>query len=125
MSPTNQIAGSSSGQTTALPSSTRFTSPQAIHRQVALCVKHDFGVSLKELTQGPRGSQQAALARQAAMYLCHTKFALGFETIGRLFHRDRTTVAHACRMIEERREHMSFDCRMSALERACFAETAR
>jgi chromosomal replication initiation ATPase DnaA len=81
----------------------------------------DFGVTAGELTFGSRGSPQAALARQAAMYLCHVGFALSFEAIGKLFCRDRTTVAHACRVIEERREDIWFDCRMATLEQACGA----
>ncbi len=53
------------------------------------------------------------------MYLCHVGFSLSFEAIGRLFGRDRTTVAHACRVIEERREDIWFDCRVTTLEHIC------
>jgi len=93
--------------------------PEVIHRRVARCVIADFGVTADELAFGSRGSQRAALARQVAMYLCHVGFALSFEGIGRLFHRDRTTVAYACRVIEERREDVWFDRRIAALERCC------
>lgn len=95
--------------------------PETIRRHVAACVIADFGVTADELAFGSRGSPRASLARQVAMYLCHVGFALSFEGIGRLFHRDRTTVAYACRVIEERREDVRFDSRIAALERRCAA----
>lgn len=90
--------------------------PETIHSRVAAYVIADFGITADELGFGSRGSPRASLARQVAMYLCHVDFALSFEGIGRLFHRDRTTVAYACRVIEERREDVGFDRRISALE---------
>jgi chromosomal replication initiation ATPase DnaA len=95
--------------------------PETIRRRVAACVIADFAITADELAFGSRGSPRAALARQAAMYLCHVGFSLSFEGIGRLFRRDRTTVAHACRVIEERREDARFDRRIAALERQCAA----
>ncbi|MBY0383150.1 MAG: chromosomal replication initiator DnaA [Xanthobacteraceae bacterium] len=92
---------------------------EKIQQGVVARVIDDFGVTVADLRFGSRGSPQAALARQVAMYLCHTGFALSFETIGRLFGRDRTTVAYACRIIEERRDDIWFDCRIAALEQAC------
>ena len=53
------------------------------------------------------------------MYLAHVGFALSFEGIGRVFGRDRTTVSHACRVIEDCRDDLSLDCRLSALEMIC------
>jgi len=92
---------------------------EKIQQRVVARVIDDFSVTVADLRFGSRGSPQAALARQVAMYLCHTGFALSFATIGRLFGRDRTTVAYACRMIEERRDDIWFDCRIAALEQAC------
>jgi len=91
--------------------------PETIRSRVAAYVIADFGITADELAFGSRGSPRASLARQVAMYLCHVGFALSFEGIGRLFHRDRTTVAYACRVIEERREDLWFDNRIAALER--------
>lgn len=91
--------------------------PETIRSRVAAYVIADFGITADELAFGSRGSPRASLARQVAMYLCHVGFALSFEGIGRLFHRDRTTVAYACRVIEERREDVWFDSRIVALER--------
>lgn len=93
------------------------------HRRVSACVMQDFGVAADELNAPSRGSPRTALARQVAMYLCHVGFSLSFEAIGRLFGRDRTTVAHACRVIEDRRDDIWFDCRIAALELALSGKT--
>jgi hypothetical protein len=53
------------------------------------------------------------------MYLLHVDYALSCETIGRMFGRDRTTVSHACRVIEDSRDDIWLDCRLAALELAC------
>ena len=93
-------------------------------RRVAACVMRDFGVDRGCLMAPSRGSPRVSLARQVAMYLCHVAFAMNFEAIGRAFGRDRTTVAHACKVIEDRRDDIWFDCRMAALERACGVDNA-
>jgi len=105
-------------------SATPSTSPEAIRRRVAAYVIADFGITADELAFGSRGPQRASLARQVAMYLCHVGFAMSFEGVGRLFRRDRTTVAYACRVIEERREDVWFDSRIAALERRCVFKQA-
>jgi chromosomal replication initiation ATPase DnaA len=38
--------------------------------------------------------------------------------VGHLFERDRTTVAHACGLIEDKRDDPDFDHRLDHLERA-------
>ena len=38
--------------------------------------------------------------------------------VGHLFERDRTTVAHACGLVEDRRDDPDFDYRLNHLERA-------
>jgi len=107
------------------PASPPLCNPEAIRRRVAACVIAEFGITADELGFGSRGSPRASLARQVAMYLCHVGFALSFEGIGRLFHRDRTTVAYACRVIEERREDVRFDARLARLERQCVSAVRR
>lgn len=93
--------------------------PNEICRLVATCVAFDFGLDPAELGAALRGSQRAAFARQIAMYLAHIGFALSFETIGHAFGRDRTTVAHACRVVEDGRDDIWFDCRVATLECIC------
>ena len=85
------------------------------------CVSRDFGLDAEALIAPTRGAPRASFARQVAMYLAHVGFALSFETIGRAFGRDRTTVAHACRVVEDSREDIWTDVRMEALEMVCRA----
>lgn len=63
-----------------------------------------------------RGCAKAAFARQIAMYLCHTGFELSLARVAAAFGRDRSTVAHACHLIEDRREEGQFDLWLDALE---------
>jgi chromosomal replication initiation ATPase DnaA len=55
------------------------------------------------------------------MYLAHVGFALSFEAIGRAFDRDRTTVSHACRVVEDSRDDARLDRRLAMLETTCAA----
>jgi chromosomal replication initiation ATPase DnaA len=63
-----------------------------------------------------RGSADAAFARQVAMYLCHVAFELSLARVAVAFGRDRSTVAHACHAIEDRREEPHFDRWIDSLE---------
>ncbi|MEL6226075.1 MAG: helix-turn-helix domain-containing protein [Pseudomonadota bacterium] len=65
-----------------------------------------------------RGKAEVARARQTAMYLAHTVCGLTLTEVGLVFERDRTTVAHACRTIEEQRENATFDRAVDMLERS-------
>jgi chromosomal replication initiation ATPase DnaA len=65
-----------------------------------------------------RGSPAAAFARQVAMYLAHVGLGLSFSEVGRLFARDRRTVAHACALVEDRRDTAPFDRALDLLEGA-------
>jgi chromosomal replication initiation ATPase DnaA len=105
------------------PSSSTELSPNEICRQVIACVAIDFGIAADILETGLRGSQRVALARQIAMYLAHVGFGLTFEAIGGVFGRDRTTIAHACRVVEDARDDIWFDCRVATLELICHAAT--
>ena len=86
---------------------------------VAFCVARDFGLEMAALFAPTRGAPRAAFARQVAMYLAHIGFELSLETISRIFGRDRTTVSHACHVIEDGRDDIWLDCRLEALELFC------
>lgn len=75
-----------------------------------------FGVRHAELFRATRGKARVALARQVAMYLAHVACGLSFTEVGLLFGRDRTTVAHACRVVEDRRDDPVFDRALELLE---------
>lgn len=53
------------------------------------------------------------------MYLAHVCFRANFSAVGRAFGRDRTTAAHACRIVEARRDDPRIDALLERLERAC------
>jgi hypothetical protein len=78
-----------------------------------------FAVPVGELISTTRRSAYVAFARQSAMYLAHVTFGLSYTEVARAFGRDRTTAAHACQLIEERRDDPAVDAVMSSLENAC------
>lgn len=69
-------------------------------------------------------STAAALARSLAMYLAHVAFGMSLARVGRAFGRDRSTISHACRAIEDRRDDPRFDRWLEALERSVAAAPA-
>jgi chromosomal replication initiation ATPase DnaA len=75
-----------------------------------------FGVRPEDLNRLTRGRAHIALARQVAMYLAHVACGMSLTDTGRLFGRDRTTVAHACGVIEDRRDDPVFDRALDLLE---------
>ena len=81
-------------------------------------VASTFRLSLVDLRGTSRGEAQTAFARQVAMYVAHVWFALPLTEVGRRFDRDRTTVAHACRVVEDRRDDPRVDRVVAAIESA-------
>lgn len=77
-----------------------------------------FGVPLSELEAPMRRPARVARARQTAMYLAHVGKGLPLRLVGQMFRRDRTTVAHACAAIEDRRDDQTFDQALCWIERA-------
>lgn len=67
------------------------------------------------LTQG-RGTTEVAFARQVAMYLTHVAFGMSLQRVAFGFARDRSTIAHACHLIEDRRDEPAFDNMLDQLE---------
>jgi hypothetical protein len=100
-------------------SATAPSTPRRTCQWVAFCVARDFGLDMAALFAPTRGAPRAAFARQVAMYLAHTGFALSLERISRIFGRDRTTVSHACHVVEDGRDDIWLDCRLEALELFC------
>ena len=77
-----------------------------------------FEVAVEDLRGRTRGSVRTAFARQVAMYLAHVGCGVSLTEVGHLFERDRTTVSHACGLVEDRRDDPDFDYRLNHLERA-------
>lgn len=84
-----------------------------------------FGIAGNDLRRSTRGRAKVALARQVAMYLAHVGCGLSLTETGKLFGRDRTTVAHACGVIEDRRDDPVFDRALDLLEWAVPALATR
>jgi len=72
----------------------------------------------EKLLQCNRGKAEAARARQISIYLMHTILSFSYTEIGRIYSKDRTTIAHACHVIEDLRDDESFDLKLSQFERA-------
>ena len=83
-----------------------------------------LGAPVEAVLGRDRGRRQDAFARHVAMYLCHVAFELSLARVAAAFGRDRSTVAHACHLIEDRRDDSAFDAWIGALE-AALRETPR
>jgi len=76
-----------------------------------------FGVPGGELRSGGRCRREVARVRQIGMYVAHTLFGMTMTEVAQGFARDRSTVMHACHLIEDMREDREFDAILSAFER--------
>ena len=83
-----------------------------------------FAVPADELRAPSRRTAGVAFARQSAMYLAHVAMGLSLSAVGRIFHRHRTTAAHACQLVEQRRDDPAIDRLLDMLEGVC-ADIAR
>ncbi len=76
-----------------------------------------FSLNIREDILGnTRGTPQEAFARQIAMYLCHVGFGMSLTRVAIAFGRDRSTIAHACHLIEDKRDDIGFDAQLDILE---------
>lgn len=89
---------------------------EAAARLAAGVTSYALGVQESEIIGTDRGSSDVAFARQVAMYLCHVGFELSLQRVAIAFGRDRSTVAHACHAIEDRRDEPQFEVWIGALE---------
>jgi hypothetical protein len=92
--------------------------------RLAELVAAERGIKLRALFQPDRGQAGIALARQLAMYLMHVEYGRLYADVGRFFGRDRTTVSHACALIEDMRDDPEFDAMLERLRLALLDETA-
>ncbi len=73
--------------------------PQAVVRTVAA----EFGVTWSAL-KSRRRAQSLVLPRQCAMWLCRKLSGTSFARLGQFFERRHSSVLHACRRLDERRQ---------------------
>jgi phenylpropionate dioxygenase-like ring-hydroxylating dioxygenase large terminal subunit len=88
----------------------------AATRTAVTVVAQVFALQPSAILTETRGRAGVALARQIAMYLAHVVCGQTLTDVGAQFSRDRTTVAHACRLVEARRDDPSFDRIVELLE---------
>ena len=88
---------------------------------VVRCVAAALGVPMRDIRGARRGTARQVEARQIGIYLLHVVFSVPLNVTGPLFGKDRTTAAHACQRIEERRDDAAFDAFMHDLELAVSA----
>lgn len=83
----------------------------------AMAVAAEAGnIALPELMSKKRLRARVAQARQIAMYLAHVVGGLSLGEVSAAFERDRTTVAYACHVVEDRRDGPMFDREINSLE---------
>lgn len=100
------------------PSNSYLKTEDGLGSLLAGAVAAAFGIPKHEITSRSRRRAPAAFARQAAIYLPHVGLGLSYTEAGRIFRRDRTTAAHACRIVEERRDDACLDACLDYLEAA-------
>jgi hypothetical protein len=76
-----------------------------------------FNVSGRELRQPGRSREDVTRVRQIAMYLAHVMLGLPMGDVGKAFGRERTTVMHACHLVEDMRDDMEVDAIICRMER--------
>ncbi|MGH7818757.1 MAG: helix-turn-helix domain-containing protein, partial [Candidatus Binatia bacterium] len=92
--------------------------PQITVESIQQIVSSQFGVKIGDL-KSPKRTKSLAFARQVAMYLSRKLAGASLPSIGEKFgDRDHSTVFHAVRVIQKRREEdTGFHATMDSLER--------
>ena len=80
-----------------------------------------FSVSGRDLRHPGRSTLDVARVRQIAMYVTHVSLGLSMRDVGQGFGRDRTTVLHACHLVEDMRDEDEFDRIVALAERVVCA----
>ncbi|UIJ70657.1 helix-turn-helix domain-containing protein [Aurantimonas sp. HBX-1] len=75
-----------------------------------------FAIPVTDIARPSRAVAPVCEARHVAMYLAHVVFQVSLSGIAEAFGRDRTSVAHAVRRIEDRRDDAAFDTMLTRLE---------
>lgn len=73
--------------------------------------------SERDLPEGAARRRPRCHIRQVAMYLSHVVLSVPYRTVAAAFGRDRTTVVHACAVVEDRRDDQGYDRFVERCER--------
>lgn len=85
------------------------------HLTVA-AVALEFDVPELDLNARHKGTAQICFARQIAMYLLNVVFNINLTRTAQIFSRDRSTVSHACNVVEDSRDDDIFNAKLERLE---------
>jgi len=88
----------------------------AFARLTVAAVALEFGCHDLSLDVRTKTTKDIIFARQIAIYLLQTVFNLTTTRTAELFSRDRSTVSHAIRMIEEARDDEVFNRKLIKVE---------
>lgn len=83
---------------------------------VLAIVSKDLNVSISDLKRSSRSKANICVARQVVMYLLHTSMSCSYCEVAKFLARDRTTISHGCRLIEDMRDDDAFDQKISKME---------
>jgi chromosomal replication initiation ATPase DnaA len=93
---------------------------EARARQVVMQVAGALGLTADGILRS--AAHREATGRRIVIYVLHSSCGLSLGQIAIALRLDRSTVASACRAIEDRRDNLKFDTWMTALE--CSASAA-
>ena len=91
-------------------------SVQRICADVINLVAREKRVPPRLLTHPSRCRRFTAQTRQLAMYLAHVVYGCPLQDIADIFGRNRSTVSHACALVEDRRDDPVFDAEVVQFE---------
>lgn len=91
---------------------------QTVRRMIEVTVAAAFNLPIEELGAKTRRTAPVAFARQVSMYCAHVSLGWSLTEAGAVFGRDRTTAAHACRVVEDRRDDDGIDSLIQSVEDA-------
>jgi chromosomal replication initiation ATPase DnaA len=94
----------------------RHVDRRTVQRMIEVTVAAAFNLPVEELQAKTRRTAPVAFARQVCMYCAHVTFGWSLTEAGALFSRDRTTAAHACRVVEDRRDDEALDKLVQSVE---------
>jgi len=96
----------------------RVVDRRTVRQMIEVTVAAALDLPVEELGAKTRRTAPIAFARQISMYCAHVTFGWSLTEAGAVFGRDRTTAAHACRVVEDRRDDAHVDTVVASVEGA-------
>lgn len=97
------------------------TSERRLLCMIVRQLTHELLTAVGMETEGPGRRRAVGHVRQVAMYVCHVAYSMPMGEVAQAFGRDRSTVGHACRMVEDRRDDAAYDGFVTIIERMASA----